>query len=339
MVTKQNVIDMIRSGKVRGFLPPEFNSYDIKITEMGTYTGLTLLNLKDDEGLKAMPVFNLDNAMNVLKNEDSQEAAAEKLAVMMENFIKNVPGMNVGIDYIKHIFSSYENAKPYIYMDAAPVEYFNEQAIIYEKNGMKFVPKVLINNSPERVVAPIPAAWLKSIGISQDELINYAIYNTEKLMPADITSMQSVAEKFLHEDLDEPGELNDMYIVSNKNKTHGAALILNQSVLDKLYNTYNSDFFVLPSSIHEVITIPVNGIYSPTADNLNSLMEMVAAVNDTLNTEEILGYEVSIYNGKSCNLEKATEYCINKNIDKIRSQRMDELRMIEKNNPDENPKM
>lgn len=342
MITKQNIVDMIRSGMVRGFLTPEFNAYEMKITEMGTYTGITFIDLKDDSVLKATPVFNLDSAMDILRDAETKEEACEKLSAMIENFMKNAPDFNTDMDFIKHILSSYENAKPYIYMDAVSTDYFNEQAIIHEKNGMKFAPKFLISNNVEngegRAVAPVPMGWLKSMGVSQEDLINYAINNTANLTPVDITSMGAITEEYWPEN-GEDKEFEKIYIVSNKNKTHGAALILNDYVKELLYNKYKSDYYVIPSSVHEVITIPIDSFNPPSSVTLNYLMEMVSAVNNTLAPEDILGYEVSIYNGKSKNLEKATEYCINKNIDKIRTQRYDELMHEDKNKSDERPKL
>lgn len=49
------------------------------------------------------------------------------------------------------------------------------------------------------------------------------------------------------------------------------------------------------------------------------------------------GYSVSIYNAKNHTLEKGTEYCINKQIDKVREYRIDELKEMRESNPDIRP--
>lgn len=114
------------------------------------------------------------------------------------------------------------------------------------------------------------------------------------------------------------------------------------------------DFFVIPSSIHEVITLPVGNTilspastfspFQPDSETLQSIMEMVSEVNETLEDEEILGYSVSIYDADKHELEKGTEYCINKQIDKVRNLRINELKEMGEIQPDikpdnDNPKL
>lgn len=41
-MTKQEVIELVKSGRLRGFLTPEAAKYAINIEEMGTYTGSSL---------------------------------------------------------------------------------------------------------------------------------------------------------------------------------------------------------------------------------------------------------------------------------------------------------
>ena len=67
-------------------------------------------------------------------------------------------------------------------------------------------------------------------------------------------------------------------------------------------------------------------------------------VNETLDDEEILGYSVSIYDADKHELEKGTEYCINKQIDKVRNLRINELKEMGEIQPDikpdnDNPKL
>lgn len=62
----------------------------------------------------------------------------------------------------------------------------------------------------------------------------------------------------------------------------------------------NGDFYIIPSSIHELIAVPV------LAQGLEELREMVKEVNDNqLAPEEILGYEVYRYNRETGEVEVA----------------------------------
>lgn len=62
----------------------------------------------------------------------------------------------------------------------------------------------------------------------------------------------------------------------------------------------HGDFYILPSSIHELLAVPVS-----TAE-IEELRQMVKEVNDNeVAPEEILGYEVYRYNRETGEVEVA----------------------------------
>lgn len=84
-------------------------------------------------------------------------------------------------------------------------------------------------------------------------------------------------------------------VITNKNKYFGAASILDNATLMELRDTFDSDFYILPSSIHEVIVVPTS-----KGDDVEQFRDMVREVNDTqVAPDEILSYNVYLYsNGK-----------------------------------------
>ena len=88
-MTKQEVIELVKSGRLRGFLTPEAARYAINIEEMGTYTGIVLVNPDMKEA--AYPVFNLDRAMERLQYIDTPEETAEILAGTINRFLQTAP--------------------------------------------------------------------------------------------------------------------------------------------------------------------------------------------------------------------------------------------------------
>lgn len=262
---------------------------------------------------------------------------------------------NIDIEGLREKLSSYEAAKPYIFMDAVSHNYSNDRAVVYEKNGMKFVPKLMVSNgTQERSVSAIPKEWLLRQGISEERLIQDAISNTANVTSVSINSMSDIFSN-MNADFEISAMPETMLVVTNANKTGGASLILDDNVRQRVSELYGgNDFFVIPSSIHEVITLPVgNNIlnsagtfspFQPDSETLQSIMEMVSEVNETLDDEEILGYSVSIYDADKHELEKGTEYCINKQIDKVRNLRINELKEMGEIQPDikpdnDNPKL
>lgn len=86
-----------------------------------------------------------------------------------------------------------------------------------------------------------------------------------------------------------------MYVAGNESKNFGAAVILYQSFLENFAETIQSDFYILPSSVHEVILIPVEG----EEEEVEKLKNMVYEVNRTeLEREEILSDSVYLYKRK-----------------------------------------
>lgn len=132
----------------------------------------------------------------------------------------------------------------------------------------------------------------ENLNLTEDELYYAAIKNIKG--QSVIKSMGEIMCELAGVDLnDEEAKIfeSPMKVVSNKSKVNGASVILDEAVLVELYDKLGGDFYILPSSIHEVLAVPVNDF-----DNVNDLRDMVRQVNDTeLRDEEILTYSVYVY--------------------------------------------
>ena len=87
-----------------------------------------------------------------------------------------------------------------------------------------------------------------------------ALENTPKLMPYTVKSMGDVLAEMLGSDLDPElravFETHPVYVVSNRSKVHGATAMLFPKMLAEVGECIGSDFYIVPSSIHELIFIP-----------------------------------------------------------------------------------
>lgn len=89
-----------------------------------------------------------------------------------------------------------------------------------------------------------------------------------------------------------------MIILTNDKKYNGAGVILCDAVLKAVYRKIGK-FYILPSSIHEVILVPANA----NAMDPTTLTDLVKTVNTTqVAEEEQLSDDVYIYNGKTWKL-------------------------------------
>ena len=83
-----------------------------------------------------------------------------------------------------------------------------------------------------------------------------------------------------------------MYVCTNTAKLNGAGVILYQELLQEFADRIGSDFYILPSSIHETLLIPANGDM-----DLEYLRDMVRTVNRTeVAEDEVLSDSVYRYN-------------------------------------------
>lgn len=96
--------------------------------------------------------------------------------------------------------------------------------------------------------------------------------------------------------------ITPMYVLSNEQKLNGAVEILNDRAMERAAETIGGDFYILPSSIHETILIPVIG----NEDDVNGLAAMVSCVNRTEVADiEVLSDHVYRYRSQCKKIEFA----------------------------------
>lgn len=140
--------------------------------------------------------------------------------------------------------------------------------------------------------AVVSNSLMEGWGVTQEEIHKAALFNMDYLTPATITPMHEIMREImlpsLIEECDGDLERADMmlalaippeemmYVVTNEQKTNGAAVFLSENAMDMIAGEVGKDFYILPSSIHELIVVPDNG-----AIDLAQLEDMVRDVNAT----------------------------------------------------------
>lgn len=139
---------------------------------------------------------------------------------------------------------------------------------------------------------PITDKLLELWGIDVNELQQIAIKNSPCLLPAIFKPMHTVIAELLGTSCDNvPQEENIMFVLTNPLRNYGAACMLYNGILEQIAGQLGENFYILPSSIHEIILVPESK--APPKDDLQ---EMVAEINITqLEEEEILSDSVYYY--------------------------------------------
>lgn len=138
---------------------------------------------------------------------------------------------------------------------------------------------------------------MEQYGVTVGELKGWAMENTPRLLPVSFHSMEDILRGFhIWEQVGGGTEPLPLYVLTNVKMFLGAACIFYPEVLGSIGNAVQTDFYILPSSIHECIILPAVDGYSKS-----ELEEIVRQVNEAqVPEQEILSNYVYFYdkNGK-----------------------------------------
>lgn len=154
-----------------------------------------------------------------------------------------------------------------------PHEKYLDLAVVYYYLADVFsggVGTILINNY-----------HLDLWGIGKEELHHVAVSNYKKLYRIEIKSMQDIVAEFLKDIQMEDEYMQDdtaakMYVVTNHLKLFGATAMLFPEEFQRLADALESDLYILPSSVQEIITIPA------FQEDEKCLRSMVGEVNENV---------------------------------------------------------
>ncbi len=140
------------------------------------------------------------------------------------------------------------------------------------------------------------------LGLDADGLLSLAVRNTPGLFPPEFEDLDALLLRIMREKgipenmipsfIGTDSFHTPMKVLSNNNGFYGASCILYPGVLEKIRNDLGMDYFIIPSSVNEVIIVP-----GDTTD-YGRLRDMVRDVNaTTIPPDQILSDNVYRYPG------------------------------------------
>lgn len=137
-------------------------------------------------------------------------------------------------------------------------------------------------------------AWWK---VTAEEIQRQAEANTGRILPYEFSTMYMVCRKLMDKagmDGDEWRELREqegMYVLTNYTHICGAAAILYPGRLEAIGAYLKENYYILPSSVHEVIIVPES-----RALKKEEMEFIVREVNETqVQADEFLSDHVYVY--------------------------------------------
>ncbi len=144
----------------------------------------------------------------------------------------------------------------------------NKNKLLEEKhtiigNGLAFVYKLAITGD---MLVPITNKFAEEYGYNDGQLYDLAMENTPKLFPERVVDMGALID-----DVDKKNNENTMIIVTNEDLFHGASVMFYPGVKESIAETLNESYYVIPSSVHDLIVVPCS--VEKTLDELKLILK------------------------------------------------------------------
>ena len=262
-----------------------------------TYDAFTVKHTGSDVGVN----ISINDAYDAYVRQDAsiEELTASAVARTAEA-LQNAPVISNSINDIQNydamknklvmeVVSAEANAE---LLETIPHKDIEDMAVIY-----RFDVKDIVGDGASIVVTN---KMLDNYGVTPEKLHEDAVKNAPEIRPIVIQGMAEVLAKQMGvEDLEMlglniPPEQEQIFVASVPDNVHGAGVLAYEDFMDKAAEKVGGDFYILPSSIHEVLIVPDNGMM-----DLAALENMVREVNaTTVDPSEKLTDSVYHYDSK-----------------------------------------
>lgn len=178
--------------------------------------------------------------------------------------------------------------------------------------------------------AIVTNSLLQTWGISAEQLHKDAITSENSRETVCFHNMDDVMNRIMFSgecpnllNNDEiPNTGSGLYVLTNQSQLNGASVLAQDNILERIGDMLGTNFYVLPSSIHEVLIVPDNGSF-----NLKELEAMVKEVNVTqVAPEDLLSDKVQYY-------DRETKILGRKQAKGILEKLVEKKEQIQKNSP------
>lgn len=287
------------------FLPQEYKEYRLNVQSMikvnAVKDGISLLpEEREMKGTAIGPtIYANDFYTSYIETDDFDlvlKMAADCLVKGMDTISEIGNQMDCSDITSRIVFQLVNTEQNQIMLADMPHRELHDLSIVYrwvlnpDENNIK---SALIRNG-----------MAEQLSLSEEQLFALALENTRRLFPPVVKSIDDVIGMVIEdpEAGDEELTENPMWIISNSKSLHGAGTMLYKDVLHSLAERIGSDLYILPSSVHEVMAVPV---YTGNPDEYS---EMVTEINMThVELEERLSNQVYCYERASGELSQATD--------------------------------
>ena len=247
---------------------------------------------------------NLSAMFEAIENGQDYNEVVSRASESIIAGIENTPEINVedltNYDEMKtklamEVVSADRNADM---LQNVPHEQMEDIAVVYRL--------ILGQDSEGRSSVLVTNDLMEQFGVTHDQLREDALVNAPEIRPSEIRGMSVVMTEMMG-----PGMIPEidpadeqMFVAGVSDNIHGAGVIAYPNFFEDTAEKLGGDFYVLPSSIHEVLLVRDNG--EMTAKDLEAMVREVNATQ--VAPEEQLTDHVYHYDSKEHVFEMADKF-------------------------------
>lgn len=219
------------------------------------FTGLIIREINDEE-YKIAPTLYLESWYSQYKKEGNIDKVVDGLIETYYQcnkyrfeFNKECIERDKITDKVFYRIVNYENNK--LMLEGSPYIPYLDLAITFHclcSDSEKHINSFRVTNS-------ILRTWNYTI----DDMFQFANNNMNRLFPGKLCNMGDMISEMMgvHDSNADIDTEVEFYILTNKQSINGAAALLYTTKIQELSQRYDSDILILPSSIHELLLIPI----------------------------------------------------------------------------------
>jgi hypothetical protein len=246
-------------------LPEEYDGAELYFEEIkkfgGNYTGLSLRK----PGSTVSPAVNMEQFYGYyLNGADTNELGRVMAEMLQYRFNNSVPDLDWICDYetaSEHFFLCLSNA-------GCNPDFF-ENAPHWKRSDLVLTCHVMSEIPGEGYIGTVVNYSLfEDYDVDEDRLFEDAVKNSIRMMPPKLEFARDLYDDEVEREEDDP--FYDLMVVSNEKHFRGAAVLFYPGVMEEIAMKLGGDYYIIPSSVHEVLAIPADP--SLSVDYLNQLV-------------------------------------------------------------------
>ena len=297
-------VDEVRRS-IKDYLPEKFADAEVHVDQFQKLNTAYLGMQVKREDQMVVPNINL-NGMYAQYQEQGHTMAA--MLTMIAQQVQMAP--EIQTDWLK----DYNQVKDHLFIrvsDAKENESFLKNAPHKEVDGLAVSYHIAFEGRQGlEASTPVTFQMKEMYGVTAEQLHADALESSQRLYPVKFASMAQIMSQMMGiepdmaADMMPPMEGPQLMVLTNEQGMHGAGAMFYPDQLETIAQQMGTDFFVLPSSVHEVLILPDDG-----SQDLESLQFMVREINRSeVAPEDRLSDFVYHYDAQDHVLERAETF-------------------------------